>query len=460
MGNKMDILTILKNVECERLIAFMTEYAQSDEKFSNELYVAFGEPDFDTEMAGIKTHLADVIRHGTRRGFIDYRGCDYICGEMDDILEQAQKRLEQGYPVIAFGIAMQICLKGYWLASRADSSSGSLTMTINSSLELIDRACLSVVTEPERKFIYEKCCKEAKNKVFDGWNEGNYTFLRSCARFVTSQNSKKIFDTLDYLLGKSELKSYSYTADDTLTRLEICRHLNGDDEYERQLKENLDVKEVRRIAVNRALVKHDYAYAEMLCREYIDTATNGYHWTKEWFDTLFDIYVNTDNKAHQEELVAHLLFTHHDGRYYDILKSLLIERGVWEKEYSDILGQCAEKLASFEYMNILRKEGEELLLLEQVSLTPTSILEYGDYLSDNYPSEVYTLFRTVITAQAAEATDRNKYGRVCANLKKFYEAGGTAEVINLIEDLRSQYKRRPAMIDELDKLEKKLSKVK
>lgn len=460
MCSKPDISTVLDSIEHDQLITFIVEYAKSDEKFLNELYVTFGEPDFGAEMEGIKVRIADVIRQGTRSGFIDYRGCDYICNEMDQILEQAQKRLNQGHPVIAFGIAMQICLKGYWLASRADSSSGSLTITINSSLEMIDKASANAIAEADRKFIYEKCCKEAKNKVFEGWNEGNYAFLRSCARFVTKRNAKKIFDTLDYLAEKLRTDSFSYTTDDKLTRLEICKHLDGEDEYERQIKINLDIKEVRRIAVDRALANNNYAYAETLCLEYINTATSGYHWMREWFDTLFDIYVRTDNKTRQEEVASRLLFTAHDEKYYDILKSLLIGRGVWEAEYSNILYQCATNLAPTEYMRVLQKEGEKRLLLKEVSLIPTNVLTYGSYLADEYPPETYALFREVITTQAAEATDRNKYGRVCANLQKFYDAGGIDETLNLIEDLRSKYKRRLAMIDELNKLEKKLRKAK
>jgi len=58
-----------------------------------------------------------------------------------------------------------------------------------------------------------------------------------------------------------------------------------------------------------------------------------------------------------------------------------------------------------------------------------------------------------------EANDRGKYSQVCNNLRKYFEAGCVAGVAGLIDELRVVYKRRPAMLDELDKLEKKLKKI-
>ena len=134
-------------------------------------------------------------------------------------------------------------------------------------------------------------------------------------------------------------------------------------------------------------------------------------------------------------------------------------KGEWEAEYPAILRQCASSLTPEQYMQVLRKENEVYLLLREVAARPGNVLTYGDYLAKEYPEETYSLFHSVITKQAAEANDRGKYSQVSANLRKYFEAGGVAGVADLIEEFRVVYKRRPAMLDELDKLEKKLKKI-
>jgi hypothetical protein len=47
---------------------------------------------------------------------------------------------------------------------------------------------------------------------------------------------------------------------------------------------------------------------------------------------------------------------------------------------------------------------------------------------------------------------------VCKIINNFYEAGAKTEAIEMIDRLSGMYQRRPAMIEELAGLKKKLSK--
>ena len=63
-----------------------------------------------------------------------------------------------------------------------------------------------------------------------------------------------------------------------------------------------------------------------------------------------------------------------------------------------------------------------------------------------------------IREQAAEADNRIKYKQVCGNIKKLFDYGGNNEVSRIIEELKAKYPRRPAMLDELDRLAARLAK--
>lgn len=455
---------LVKDISGEQIKSFVLEYAQSDEQFRNELLIAFGKPDLDAEMAQIKEAVRAAIRKGTHSGYIDYGGCDFICGEFMDILSTAEKRLTQGQAVIAFHIALHILLTSVKLASTADSSSGYLTEVIVSSLEMADKACASAETggsDADRKTLYEKLTKEAKNKVFDGWGEWNYDLLRSAARFVTEKNKKKLYDSLDYLLnlyGKEKYMSH-YIIDDKLTRLAIIRKLEGDGCAGEYVKENLHLDEFRRIAVQSAISDENYDYAERLCREKLEGVEqrNPYARPPEWYYHLYNIYEKSENCGRQIETAETLLLLG-DMEYYDILKELLIKDGVWEKRYPEIRRKCSDNLSYHAYMYILEKECEWRLLFEETEKHPEMVFTYGKQLAEHYPDAVYAVYRAQIMEQASKSSDRKKYKKVCGSIKALYEAEGTEIAMNLIDEFSQSHIRRPAMLEELANLKKKLHK--
>ena len=64
-------------------------------------------------------------------------------------------------------------------------------------------------------------------------------------------------------------------------------------------------------------------------------------------------------------------------------------------------------------------------------------------LSTDFPLETYALCLDEIRKQAAEADNRIKYKKVCGNIKKLFEYGGSNEVSSIIEELKAKYPRRP-----------------
>lgn len=200
--NDLDTRSVISNIPSEKLKEFVIKYAENDIQFKNELFLNFAKPEVDLVIDELKERVRAAMSGRTHYGYIDYSDCNYICNEFDKILEQADARIDQGHPAIAFSMAMLILLKSANMASSADSSSGALTGTINYSLDIIDKCCESAEAETDKKLIFDKCVKEAKNKIFDGWDEWAYAILRSGARFVTEKNLRKIEDTLSVLREK------------------------------------------------------------------------------------------------------------------------------------------------------------------------------------------------------------------------------------------------------------------
>ena len=78
-------------------------------------------------------------------------------------------------------------------------------------------------------------------------------------------------------------------------------------------------------------------------------------------------------------------------------------------------------------------------------------------MAAEFPEQVYMLCLDEIRKQAAEADNRVKYKKVCGAIKKLYGFGGAADAENVIAELKTQYPRRSAMIEELSGLAIKLA---
>lgn len=312
------------------------------------------------------------------------------------------------------------------------------------------------------KYIFEKGLKDAADKAFDGWEHMAYDFLESIAVLSNGDNLDKLYAVLDTLhekLSKKEYASY-HLQSDAVVRLAATVSAFGEQAAEAFIAAHLNFDEIRKTAVRRAIEKRDFREAERLCRERLEDEvdTGFYSRISEWRYLLYEVYDKAGDTENRIATAKDLLFRS-DTEYYDVLKRLLTEKGVWEAEYPALRDRLSRNLPLHLYIRILSKEGETALLLEKVREYPPDVFTYGKQLSKVYPAETYEICLDVIYREADEANDRKKYKKVCANIRKLFEYGGIAETDAVIAELKEKYPRRPAMLDELNALSVKLKKV-
>lgn len=103
------------------------------------------------------------------------------------------------------------------------------------------------------------------------------------------------------------------------------------------------------------------------------------------------------------------------------------------------------------YMDKLNKE-----LLDDVMENPYDLFYYGKYLVKEYPEQVYELCYKEISKSCAQAKDRREYKKITKNIAQLIKWKGNDTAKSLIEELMQRYPRKPALLDELEKVEKKL----
>ena len=375
--------------------------------------------EFKTAMSAVRERIAAAKRRGIHSGFIDYHGCISVCNELTAILEDAGKASERGNCAYAYSVAALILVNCAKLAGSADDSAGGITDTRGYVEDVLEKACSGVERgSAEAEFIFLQSLKDSRNKAFDGWDEFAFDLLLPTAKLATAKNVNKLYAVLDEFDAKLSQKEYSswHLESDRLVRLAAITAIDGEQAADRFITDNLKYDGIRRIAICTSLDKRDFHRAERLCRDKINSTDRDYHWMREWYDMLFEVYSKSGDKDRQAELAEDLLVGKHDTKYYTILKQLLSEKGIWKTEYPSLLVKLAQNLPYNMYMSILAKEGETQRLLEQLIPHPSEVFTYGKQLSTDFPTETYALCLDEIRKQAAEADNRIKYKQVCCNI--------------------------------------------
>ena len=404
----------------------------------------------DQLLSEIKDRITTVIRRNSDRSFIPYSGCNRICAEMYFILQQADEHTE---PRQAFDIYILILLKMMKLISHADTSSGAAGDVIQSCLDGIDKLCRSA-DEANHYHFFDTIIKTVKNKAFQGWPEDGYRLLQSAVYFVLDKKqAQKILNLFPTLGTFYDGRPYP---EQLLITLAIIERLDGVEAAEQYMMEHINVPEIRMHAVDKAFAAKDYLQVEKLCREALKENIRGYFNRRPpWAYYLERLYEETGNHEKLLEIVRFILFQR-DTSYFQKLKTMYKQQGVWEDRQEQLWQELSTALPTHEYASLLAKEGEMEKLLEVVKRHPTYVLDYGQQLAGSFPSETYAMYEACILEEAQEATDRRKYRQVCRMIKDFSAAGAKEKAVELIDRLREIYHRRPAMLEELAGLKKRL----
>ena len=130
--------------------------------------------------------------------------------------------------------------------------------------------------------------------------------------------------------------------------------------------------------------------------------------------------------------------------------------GVWNENYGSLLDELKDSKRTVCYRSILISENEKKRLLDDVMENPYDLFYYGKYLVKEYPEQVYELCYKEISESCAQAKDRREYKKITKNIAQLIKWKGNDTAKSLIEELMQRYPRKPALLDELEKVEKKL----
>ncbi|WP_248929548.1 hypothetical protein [Paenibacillus hamazuiensis] len=402
-------------------------------------------------LSEIKNEVRTVIRQNKERGFLPYSGCNRVCHALIDMLENSRLLEDRK---LSFDIHLFIFVEILKLVSHADTSSGAATDAIHYCLSGVEELSRSATLE-NRSHMLGGIIKTSKNKACIEWAEHGYGLLSNAVYLVRDHKDAEsvysIFPMLGTMYGRREYP------DRFVITQGIIERLNGVAAADQYVMEHLDVPEMRKIMVERAIGNQQYSLAEQLCVEALQEDKGNYHRPPVWAYHLERIYSELRITEKQVEMIR-LILLRGDTSYFQKLKELCQLEGTWEETRGVLLHELLENLMPHDFAALLSQEGETAKLLEVVRAHPIYVEHYGKQLAQDYPEEAYSIYEEYIFSEAAAATDRRKYKGVCRLIKSYFRAGAKEQAKGIIRQLIENYPRRVAMVDELQALSNSLQK--
>jgi hypothetical protein len=452
-----DLPSMLKSLKKEELIRIILEITGDNPDIKKQLLFTYSPT--KNELTASEKLIKEFIRRASRKGFIEWNQVNNALQGAEMVLEKAQSKIVQGDFKNAVLLGITVLSNVVEMIDFSDDSNGSIGAVISWSLHIIDQAIssgLDFVPVQERSEIFEVIVKEAMNEMYDEWSEWRFDLLQLCVPFCGAKELRtKLEGTLASLMKQTTKDSWSGKYDRIqLKKLQLAIMETFDDEekVEEFIYEHLHLHDFRVMAIEHALAKGQFDKVIQLALEGETMVAKKWPGLVKTFRQYrYQVYEVTGEFEKQKELAVEFLLGN-DFSYYEKLKNLY-KPNEWSEELNKLLSLFQkENRLSETYLSIIKEERLTAHILDFCNQHLSSVTELYPYFEESHPDELNRLFTEYILKVAEEASDRKKYRGVTSIIKKYSKVCRNAQPIALIETLKETYKRRPAFVDELEKV--------
>ena len=170
----------------------------------------------------------------------------------------------------------------------------------------------------------------------------------------------------------------------------------------------------------------------------------------EWKHFRYAVYEQLKD-VHAQKSLAMEFVLNGDCEYFKKLKALYAD-DEWPNVLQNILEQAKDNNRNDIYAKIVIHENLKLRLLEYCKKNIHTIVAHYMHLLPDYQNDISMIFVKYITECAEHADNRRRYHEIGKLIKLHKKACGNAEAYALRDELTAKYPRRPAFLDELNKI--------
>ncbi|BBI35605.1 hypothetical protein [Cohnella abietis] len=455
MAKPSEIEEVLKSLSKEELIRIIVQVAGGDDAFKNGLIVKYAKGDHSKQIQSCKRAIDSIVKkYVGREHFIPYRETYSFAMDMLALLENTNGEQDES---LALEIAVLVLEEGIAAFQYADDSNGDIGMLVEEVLECI-REIASSLDQQElsvRMSFFERLLSVSESGIFQGWEDFQISIFHICAGFADVEKLREQLEgTISNQIVSNANDSYQKYSNEALHKIlfQLIQQYGSKEEANKFVSEHLHFTYFRELAINISMESLDYRRAIELAEEGEKQDQQLPGLIIKWQAARLEVYEKLSLKKEQELLARELLLKG-DYRYYHYME--LIYEGDKDELYRDIIAELKESnnwKTREVYLRLISDKKDIGEMMTYVGANPSEIEKYAARLFADYSEEVERIYSNYISDVAGSASSRKEYQNVCAMLKRYKYIVGKGSQIVIILQLKAEYNKRPAFLDELAKL--------
>ena len=464
-----DIELLLSELDKQQLCDFIRVECANDRHFQQR-FLSLGTGFLTSpKFCDYHARIMDVIEEfGDRHGYVEYSKTFRLNRAICQIIDEADVAIQNYQWDLAKVILDSIATSGEDILYCGDDSAGELGDILHycfqkwhelSSDELLPEGKKSELFELSLTHFAEGCLKE-----FDWW----WDWIQMAIQLADDEEKQgRIIQELDKVINiKGDEWGINYNRQVAQRhKLEIISKRGTPEEQFKFMYENVSNPDFRRRLLQMAWDRGDY---KEVLRLAVDGATHDSNYAglvNDWHKWELKVYLQTHDYAGSLRLYQYFFFN--GGRFgeeaysmeniYGQMKSIVLE-DEWNDFVETLIKDAVSSRSYFRMLFIYSQEKMWVRYMDYLRKSPV-IYELDDApeeVWELYKDELIQLYTACVKSFFQRASSRNAYCEGVSMLRKLIDYGGRAEVGKIINEQKARTPRRPALIDELSKLEKEL----
>ncbi|MDR2929017.1 MAG: hypothetical protein LBV41_12585 [Cytophagaceae bacterium] len=471
---------LLNAVDLAEYKDFVSRHASRNRDFKAIFELFFSDkvphPDVEKKYSML---IRKIIRKYSDHGFIDYRASRQLSSEIGNLLAQGNDMVAKGNFRDAF-LMCKASLKELIEALKGcDDSSGEVGGVLSDAIELLAAVVRSNDAAPAiKQQIFEYLQTElAQEQYFEYGDFGYELFAVFYNLAVLLGHFAAFIDFIDQQCRKLTGRYGDYHKE-FLQKKKIAfyREIGRGDAAEKLVRQNMDIVEIRQAEVEKSIRQKDYAEAKRLIADGICIAEKKQHsgTVAQWKKELLQIAVAENDTKAIRQLAQHFALDYGFNKDYywqwkqtypaveqnEAIEKLITERlDETKREYAKqknpyFAPSQPPYLRSVAPVYIEEQMWDRLLALVQADHRLDTLLNYHEHLAKHYPEEMLAMYMPQFEFFGKKVEGRSQYADLATKMKRVLMDIPEANepITALVRKLITQNPRRPAMIEELNKV--------
>ena len=483
-GEKDVFETLLKSVTNNDYQNFIRQYAAKNRNFKTEFELFFADKDSRIDVEKRYAELVKkLVQKYSSRGYIDYKASFSLSKEIDKLWATGLGYVAKNNFRDGFALAKAVLKTMMEAMQNCDDSNGNLGGNINSAIGLLERIIdADTVAINIKEELFNFLLKELNDKIYFDYGDFGYHLFSLFQKLAVQLDKAAAFLTfveaqLLKLTGKYDEYQKEYFQK---MKIEFFQQTGKADEAEKLVQQSMDIVEVRMEVINKTISKKDFTKAKKLVAEGIKIAESKAHpgTVAQWEKEFLRIAKLEKDTVTIRRYTKHFAFDRGFSiEYYQQWKNtftvpewkVIIENYInetiqnvseeWTKNKHKLWRPTSYPplLQSLAPIYIQEKYLDRLLALVQQINNLNTTLEYHQQLVKDYPSELLAIYLPALEEYGVQANGRDEYTDLVNKMKKIIKdiPDGERKILNIAKRLKERFSvkpRRPAMIEELDKI--------